>query len=101
MTQRNLQFLIMHLGPTVIRRETALSKLLPRPRFVKLNTAALLRMDDAMRANVFQARIASRTMTPNEARALENMPPLTEICHFPAPGGYDCTNTSGEPFSLE
>ncbi len=77
-TQRNLQFLIMHLGPTVIRRETALSKLLPRPRFVKLNTAALLRMDDAMRANVFQARIASRTMTPNEARALENMPPLTD-----------------------
>ena len=77
-TQRNLQFLIMHLGPAVIRREAALSRLLPRPRFVKLGTSALLRMDDAMRANVFQARIASRTLTPNEARALENMPPLTD-----------------------
>lgn len=76
-TQRNLQFLIMHLGPAVVRRENALSKLLPSPRFVKLNTSALLRMDDATRALVIQTRINSRTLTPNEGRALENLPPLT------------------------
>lgn len=77
-SQRNLQFLIMHLGPTIVRREAALSRLLPRPRFVKFNTSALLRMDDETRAQVIRKRIAARTLTPNEARALENMPPLTD-----------------------
>lgn len=77
-TQRNLQFLIMHLGPAVFRRERSLSKLLPAPRFVKLNTSALLRMDDETRAKVIEARIRARTLAPSEARALENLLPLTE-----------------------
>lgn len=76
-TQRNLQFLVHHLGPAVYRREQRLSQLLPQPRFVKLNTSALLRMDDQTRAQVMETRIRSRTMTPTEARALENLPPLT------------------------
>ena len=47
-SQRNLQFLIMHLGPAVGRREDAFSrKLVSNPRYVKLNTDALLRMDPA------------------------------------------------------
>lgn len=75
--QRNLQFLIMHLGPVVHRRETKLSQLLPAPRYVKLNTSAILRMDDLTRAQVMQTRINARTMTPDEARELENLPPLT------------------------
>lgn len=77
-TQRNLQFLIMHLGPAVVRRENALSGLTSRPRFVKLNSGALLRMDPQTRAATILTRINSRTLTPNEARALEDMPPLTE-----------------------
>jgi HK97 family phage portal protein len=76
-TQRNLQFLTMHLGPAIVRREQRLSQLLPQPRYVKLNTSALLRMDDETRARVIQSRIAARTLTPNEARELENQPPLT------------------------
>ncbi len=77
-SQRNLQFLIMNLGPAVFRREKNLSKLLPRPRYVKLNTSALLRMDDETRVKVISARIANRTLAPSEARELENLPPLTE-----------------------
>jgi HK97 family phage portal protein len=77
-TQRNLQYLIMQLGPAVIRREKNLSKLLPVPRFVKLNTDALLRMDAATRAATVQTRIESRTLAPSEARAYENQPPLTD-----------------------
>lgn len=77
-TQRNLQFLIMHLGPAVTRRENALSSLTSRPRFVKLNSDALLRMDPAARATTIKTRIDSRTLTPSEARALEDLPPLTE-----------------------
>jgi hypothetical protein len=61
----------------VIRREKALSKLTPMPRFVKLNTDALLRMDPASRATMQAARIEMRTLTVTEARALEDLPPLT------------------------
>ena len=77
-TQRNLQFLIMHLGPAVYRRERALSKLLPQPRYVKLNTSALLRMDDLTRAQVLKLKIESRTLAPSEGRELDNLPPFTD-----------------------
>lgn len=77
-TQRNLQFLIMHLGPAVARRENALSRLTSRPRFVKLNTGALLRMDPQTRALMIQTQIASRTLAPSEARELEDRQPFTE-----------------------
>lgn len=85
-TQRNLQFLIMNLGPAVYRRERALSRLLPAPRYVKLNTSALLRMDDETRAKVIKTRIESRTLAPSEARELDNLPPFTpeQIAEFGA-----------------
>jgi len=78
-TQRNLQFLIMNLGPAVGRREDTFSrKLVSGPRFVKLNTDAMLRMDPESRARTIGMRITNRTLTPSEARALEDLPPLTE-----------------------
>lgn len=77
-TQRNLQFLIMHLGPAVGRREHAFGRLVPGPRFVKLNTDALLRMDPEARARTIGARITSRILAPSEARALDNLPPFTD-----------------------
>lgn len=77
-TQRNLQFLIMHLGPAVTRREKRLSELLPAPRFVKLNTSALLRMDDQTRTEVMARQIESRALAPSEARAENNRLPFTD-----------------------
>ncbi|WP_097982262.1 phage portal protein [Streptomyces sp. f150] len=78
-TQRNLQFLIMHLGPAITRREDAFSRgLVSGPRFVKLNTDALLRMDPEARARTIAAQIAARTLTPSEGRALDDRAPLTE-----------------------
>jgi HK97 family phage portal protein len=77
LTNRNLQFLIMHLGPAIARREKNLNKLLPRPRFVKLNTDALLRMDPETRGKMMDAAIAARRLTVTEARELDNRPPLT------------------------
>lgn len=76
-TQRNLQYLIYHLGPMVRRREEALSRLLPRPRYVKLNTDALLRMDPQTRQEVMRSKIESWFLTNSEARALDDRPPLT------------------------
>jgi HK97 family phage portal protein len=77
-TQRNLQFLILHLAPAIIRRETALSRIVPQPRYIKFNTNALLRMDPETQASVIATRIKSRTLAPSEARALYDEQPFTE-----------------------
>lgn len=76
-TERNLQFLIHHMGVTVTRREAALTKLLPTPRYVKLNTNSLLRMDPKTQQEVVASRIKWRTLTNSEARALHDQRPLT------------------------
>lgn len=77
-TQRHLALLVLNLGPAIVRREKAFSHgLVASPRFVKLNRSALLAMDDETRARIFASEISSRTRDPNEARALNNMPPLT------------------------
>lgn len=77
-TQRNLQLLIMNLGPAVARREDALSKLLPAPRFVKLNTdAVVLRMDAKTRAEMNALLLSSKQRTPTEVREKDDLPPYT------------------------
>jgi HK97 family phage portal protein len=78
-TQRNLQFLIHHLGPTVIRREHNWSRgLLPQPQYVKLNTDALLRMDPETREKTIRSQLESKQITVTESRALNNRPPYTK-----------------------
>ena len=77
-TQRNLQLLIHNLGPAFTRRErTFTSRLTPRGQVVKFNTDAMLRMDPMGRADLQAKAIGTRRMTVSEARALENLPPLT------------------------
>lgn len=76
-TQRNLQFLITNLGPAVGRREEALSKLLPAPRFVKLNTSAILRMDPETTSRILINEVQGMITAPSEARALMNRAPFT------------------------
>jgi HK97 family phage portal protein len=76
-SQRNLQFLIMQLGPAISRREKNLSKLLAQPRQVCLAADRLLRMDPETRTRVEAAQIASRTLAPSEVRAAGNRPPFT------------------------
>lgn len=77
-TQRNVQLLVMSLGPAIARREKRLSRLLAAPRFVKFNTDAILRMDPETRAKVLNEGIKAFRITPSEARALDNRPALTE-----------------------
>ncbi|WFF07245.1 phage portal protein [Micromonospora sp. WMMD1076] len=77
-SQRNLQLLIMHLGPPIMRREKALTRLVPGNRYVKLNRAALLAMDPATQATTIHQRLADKTLTNPEARALYDAPPLTD-----------------------
>ena len=77
-TQRNLQFLIMNLGPAFVRRETALSTLVSAPRYVKFNTDALLRMDPDTRNSMMVAQVVGKIRTPSEVRALDNLSPFTD-----------------------
>ncbi|MBW9118878.1 phage portal protein [Microbacterium trichothecenolyticum] len=77
-TQRNLQFLVLNLGAPIKRREVGLSRLLPAPRFVKLNTAALLRMDPETVARMLGQQVRDRLVAPSEARELDNRAPFTE-----------------------
>lgn len=77
-TQRNLQLLIMNLGPAIVRREDAISAgICSQARYVKLNTAALLRMDTKTRLEGHKVAIDSRIYPPSRALDMENMAPLT------------------------
>ena len=76
--QRNLQFLIQNMQGTLGRREDALTALTGAPRYVKLNTDALLRMDPLTRAQVLAIQRQSKVITTNEWRELEDRPPLTD-----------------------
>lgn len=80
-TQRNLQLLVINLGGTIKRREDAFTRLTPGGRYVKLNRAAVLAMDERTRADIFKTRIDSRTLTPDEARAYEDNLPLDEAAY--------------------
>jgi len=76
--QRNLQLLIMNIGPAITRREDAWSYgLLPQPRYAKANRSALLAMDTLSRYQSYGAAIDKRFMAPSEIRDLENLPPFT------------------------
>lgn len=77
-TQRNLQLLVMNLGAAIKRREDALSRVVPGNRFVKLNRDAILAMDPKSRAELFEIQIRSRTRTPDQVRAIEDLQPLAE-----------------------
>lgn len=85
-TQRNLQALVMHLGPAVIRRENALNRALPERQFVKLNTDALLRMDPETVSKKLGQEVKDRLTAPSEARALMNRQPFTpeQLAEFEA-----------------
>ena len=78
-SQRMLQLLVAHLGPSITRRENALSDgLHPKPRYIKLNRKALLAMDPQAQAQLLKIEVDGRATTPNEWRALMDKPPLTE-----------------------
>jgi hypothetical protein len=101
--------LVVHLGPSITRRELALSDLQPKPWFIKLNRKALLAMDPLTQAQLLGIEITNRYTTPDEARALMDKAPLTEADKQqfsdlfgdknppPTKPGIDPTATNGVP----
>lgn len=78
-TQKNLQLLIQHLNPALLRREETFSaELLPNPRFAEFNRAALLQMDLPTRYAAYAIATGGKPwMVPSEVRTIEKLPPFT------------------------
>lgn len=74
--QRALDFLAYSLTPWLVRLETALSELLPARQSVKFNPGGLLRTSLRERYEAHRIGIESGFLTVDEARALEDLPPL-------------------------
>ena len=76
--QRALDFLQFGLAPWLVRLETAISGLLSSTTTVKFNAAALVRTDLLTRYQAHKVGIEAGFLTVNEARELEDRPPLPE-----------------------
>jgi len=75
---RSLDLLTYTLNGWMVRVEKALTRIRPRPRFVKFNADALIRVDIKTRYDVYQIAIRNRLKSPDECRALENEPPIPD-----------------------
>lgn len=76
-TQKNLDYLTIHFGPTINRRELALAAALPGPHNVTLDPKALLRMDSQGVTDMNVKKVAAKVLTPDEWRVSEDRAPLT------------------------
>lgn len=75
--QRDIHLLTYALDKWLVKIEKILSGMLPRPQFVKLNRAALLRTDLLTRYKAHTLAIAAHFKVPSEVRDDEDMPPFT------------------------
>jgi HK97 family phage portal protein len=74
--QAQIHLLVRTIQPWLVRLERALTSLRPRPRFVKFNPDALLRVDAETRAKVHDVAIRGGWQSPDETRALEDREPI-------------------------
>src|SRR5262249_60610009 len=75
---RNKDFLQYTLGPWIRAVEQGLSALLPRNQRAKFNVDSLLRPNTLDRYMAHQLGIEAGFLQVNEARALEDLPPLAQ-----------------------
>jgi HK97 family phage portal protein len=75
---RSLDFLTFALRPWLLRIERAVSRLLPSTQQAKFNAGGFVRTDLKTRYEAHAAGIQAGFLTVNEARALEDLPPLPE-----------------------
>jgi HK97 family phage portal protein len=76
--QRSLDFLTYAVRPWLVRLERAISTLLPRNQHARFNPDAIVRVALKDRYEAHQIGIAAGFLTVNEARQLEDLPPLPE-----------------------
>lgn len=74
---RAVILLVHSLDKWLCRLERAFSEMLPRPQYVHLDRSSLLRTTTLDRYRAHQLSLAGQWRTPNEIRALENLPPVS------------------------
>lgn len=76
--QRSLDFLIFHMDPTLVRRESALSRLVADGTYAQFDRDSLLRTDMLNRFKSYHLGVNGRFLTPDDIRLSEHRPPLTD-----------------------
>ncbi len=76
--QKGIDFLTYCIQPWLSRLEYGISVLLPGKKHVRFDPAALLRTDLHTLMQATAIGIASKQMTPDEARRMRDEPPLTD-----------------------
>jgi len=77
--QNNLDLLTFSLMPWLVRIENALTRLFPRPYYVKFETSELVRVDEKTRAEIDSLALGYQNggwMDEDEVRANRNLAPL-------------------------
>ena len=77
--QFNIEFVNDTLMPWIVNWEQEINRKFfshDEELYVKFNVNALLRGDSAARSTYYRTMVFSSIMTPNEARGLEDMPPI-------------------------
>lgn len=76
------------LRPYIERFEDMVNRLLPERQYIKLNVDATLRTDIKTRTEVIGLKVADGRMSVNEARALDDQPPVPggDTYNVPTPG---------------
>jgi len=85
-----------NLRPYIERFEAMIARILPAQQYVKLNVDATIRTNIETRVTVIGAQIADGRMSVNEARALEDRPPVPGGDYYNVP-----TPTQAEPVTRE
>lgn len=83
--QQATGFVRFTLLPHIIRLESALSMLLPRGQFVRLNQRGLLRADSQVETDVMVKQLLNGIRNRNEIRALLDEPPVPGGDRFMVP----------------
>jgi HK97 family phage portal protein len=76
--QRAIDFLTFSADPYLVRVEEMVTRQLPRPQYAKYARGALLRTDLTTRYNAHDTAIRGGWRSPDEARALEDEPPIPD-----------------------
>ncbi len=76
--QGNTNLLVRTINAWIVRLEHALTDIRPRPRYVKLNPNALLRVDPETQAKISDIELSNGTRNQDEVRSLHELAPIPD-----------------------
>jgi HK97 family phage portal protein len=95
--EQGIQFYRQVLKAHMTRFETAMSSLLPRGNFLRLNHRALIEADSKTETDVLQTQLQNGVITFNEWRAILDKPPRPAGNRYMIPLNMQILDPSGKP----